>query len=278
MNDALYQPFPVVPGRRGQIWRYQPNHRRPRHFHAEPELNLITGGTAKFGFGDATVRVATGDLLFWHPGQDHELLESSPDFDLFVVGLTPELSRRVLGAQGGPAYPGPIRLRLGDANLEALRALCGAPLESTECSVVESQVATFWRQAHALRLAPGNTYALTGRVLTSVIVEPDLGRSAIASRARAYPTEVSRRFHQDMGTTLSRYRGRVRLLRFIEAVDAGESTLLSAAMRAGFGSYSQCHRVFVRTLGCTPREFFGQEARALMTDALAPFEQTTLPR
>ena len=62
-----------------------------------------------------------------------------------------------------------------------------------------------------------------------------------------------------MGTTLTEYRTRLRLIRLIERVDSGSNMLL-AALEAGFGSYSQCHRAFTRVFGCTPRRFFGQRA------------------
>jgi AraC-like DNA-binding protein len=89
---------------------------------------------------------------------------------------------------------------------------------------------------------------------------------------RAYPTEISRRFHDDLGTTLSDFRSRLRLLRFIQAVDDGVPSLLAAALDAGFGSYSQCHRIFQRSFGCTPRLFFETPMRARIQDALAPWK------
>jgi hypothetical protein len=42
-----------------------------------------------------------------------------------------------------------------------------------------------------------------------------------------------------------------------------------AVLDAGFGSYSQCHRIFQRTFGCTPRSFFETPLRAQTQDAFA---------
>jgi methylphosphotriester-DNA--protein-cysteine methyltransferase len=83
--------------------------------------------------------------------------------------------------------------------------------------------------------------------------------------------EVSRYFRRDTGLTFTTYRTRLRLLRFIEAVDGGAPSLLSAAIGAGFGSYSQCHRAFVSTFGFTPRLFFGSARRAQIAEAFAPW-------
>jgi methylphosphotriester-DNA--protein-cysteine methyltransferase len=65
------------------------------------------------------------------------------------------------------------------------------------------------------------------------------------------------------------YRARLRLLRFIARVDAGSSQT-AAALDAGFGSYSQCYRVFVATLCCTPRDFFHTELRRRVADTFVP--------
>jgi hypothetical protein len=34
---------------RGPIWRYAPRYRGARHFHGEPELNLVLAGSGIFG-------------------------------------------------------------------------------------------------------------------------------------------------------------------------------------------------------------------------------------
>jgi AraC-like DNA-binding protein len=268
--EALYQPFPLPGAARAHIWRHVPETRRPRHFHVEPELNLIAAGSATFGMGETEALVAPGDLLWWSPGQDHVLLEASPDFDLFVVGLQPGFSERVLGARGASAYGGPTRLRLTPEALARFRALCAAPLGRQDRSVVERHVGDFWREAHALRTGGSDRHALTRRALVSLLERPELTRSDVARAVRGYPTEVSRHFHKDMGLTLTAYRTRLRLLRFIQTADEGATNLLSAAFAAGFGSYSQCHRAFQRTFGCTPRDFFGTSVRGQMSAAFSP--------
>ena len=115
--EVLYQPFPIPGAARGHIWHHVPETRRPRHFHAEPELNLIAAGSAKFGVGEAVVSVTAGDLLWWPPGQDHVLLEASLDFDLYVIGVTPDFSERVLGSEKGVAMTGAAHLRLDALHL-----------------------------------------------------------------------------------------------------------------------------------------------------------------
>ncbi|MEO8185055.1 MAG: helix-turn-helix transcriptional regulator, partial [Deltaproteobacteria bacterium] len=266
-----YQPFPMLGSSRGQIWRYAPQYRRPRHFHAEPELNLVVAGTGTFGAGSVVFEAGPGALLCWPPGQDHELIRASPDFHLFVVGLTPELSERVLGSRSRLALTAPTRVQLSPAALGRFRTSCEVPSFCAEPEVRERRVATFWREAHELRLGASDRQRSSRRALTSLLERADLDRDQIASLVRADPSEVSRQFRQRMGLTLTHYRTRLRLLAFIRSVDAGR-TLLAAALEAGFGSYSQCHRTFSQTFGCTPRRFFGSSVRAAMRDAFSPLD------
>ncbi len=267
-DEALYQPFPMAGAARGQIWAYAPQYRRPRHFHAEPELNLVSAGTGMFGAGTRVFSVAAGDLLFWLPGQDHVLLDASADFDLLVVGMAPALSDRVLGVGRAKAYGGPTRVRLAPYDTARLRATGGV-------AVGEEASAEWWHGAHALRSAPADKHILTRRALTSVLERPDLGRAEVAQRLGGHPSEVSRHFHENLGMTWTAFRARQRLLRFVGVVDGGGS-LLAAALEAGFGSYSQCHRVFRGTLGCTPREFFRSPLRRRMGDMFLPMAASPL--
>lgn len=267
----MYQPFPMLPGRRAQIWRYSPQYRRPRHFHLEPELNLVVSGTATFGTGTKSIDAAAGDLLHWPPGCDHELLHASPDFDLFVFALTPELCNRVLVRQESLALSGPIRVRLSESTTSALHARLAAPAITAEAHVAEEYVASVWRDAHGTRLALPQRGTLGRRVLRSLLQQPELARSERARLLHAHPSELSRSFHGEFALTLGSYRTRLRLLRFIELVDTGRSTLLAAALEAGFGSYSQCHRAFSATFSCAPRAFFRSQVRCDMADAFEPF-------
>ncbi len=268
--DALYQPFPMPGSARGHIWHHVPETRRPRHFHAEPELNLIAAGRATFGVGQAVMAVVAGDLLWWPPGQDHVLLDASDDFDLYVIGLTPGFSDRALGDGATAAAASAARFRLEGDDLAKLAAICAAPLAFGATSDVERRVGDFWREAHRLRAVAHDRHLLTRRTLESVLARPDLKRSDLAQLVRGNVSELSRHFRQDVGLTLTTYRTRLRLLRFIDLVDRGQR-FLAAAEEAGFGSYSQCHRVFQHTLGCAPRLFFHSGVREEMRDRYDPW-------
>jgi AraC-like DNA-binding protein len=265
--------------KRAQVWAYAAQYRRPRHFHAEPELNLVVAGCATFGIGDSTVQVGAGELLSFLPGQDHALLEASRDLELFAIGVGAALSSEVLGSSEGVATAAPPRVRLTRAELDPLVRRITAVVG---LSGVEQPVAELWEAAHRARANALSScsarHVLTRRSLAAIQRSPEISRAALSRDSRACPSEISRHFHRDLGLTLLSYRTRVRLLRLIELVDARAANLTSAAFQVGFGSYSQFHRAFQATLGCAPSRFFDTELRQRMESAFEPLSGALLQR
>lgn len=265
---ALYQRF--LPSRRERafVWKYAQaiGGRRPRHFHDEPELNLVLTGSATFGVGERVVHVTSGELLAFPSGQDHALLEASPDLYLYAIGLEAEYSAAVLA--GPLEIVEPCRFRLAPAELAAVVNRASALVDRAGA---EQLGAELWERVHSLsrrsleRESRG-AHVLTRRALKLVSAAPERGLETVASELRAHPSEVSRHFHRDVGMTLVQYRTRARLLRLVRLVDAGRD-LMSAAAEAGFGSYSQCHRAFHAELGCAPAQFFRAGMREQMQRA-----------
>jgi AraC-like DNA-binding protein len=270
VTEALYQPFPIPGTARGHVWHHVPETRRPRHFHAEPELNLIAAGHATFGFGDATVSVSAGDLLWWPPGQDHVLLDATPDLDLYVIGVTPTFSERVLAGRASGVLGGAARRRLDPSTLASVRTAHAVQTAGGDAAAIERHVGDLWREAHGLGARVPHHHPLTARALSSLIGRPDLTRGELARLVHGNASEVSRYFHRDLGLTLVAYRTRLRLVRFIQLVEAGDRSFLTAAIDAGFGSYSQCHRAFQQAFGCAPRAFFGTGLGEEMKGRFAP--------
>lgn len=247
------------------MWKYSQaiGGRRPRHFHIEPEVNLVVRGSATFAIGRAVAQVSEGDLLAFPPGQDHALLDASPDLYLYAIGLEPGYSAEVLGPERGAGMP--LHVALHARELSAILDRAATIVDRTRA---HSLVAELWERSHwaGLRGMPRTaraTHVLTRRTLQLLSRAPELGLGDLARYARAHPSEVSRHFHRDMGVTLARYRARLRLLQFIRQVDSGEDLMASASI-AGFGSYSQAHRSFQAELGCGPRQFFSEGLRAQM--------------
>jgi AraC-like DNA-binding protein/mannose-6-phosphate isomerase-like protein (cupin superfamily) len=271
---AIHQGFlPSDSSSRAFVWKYTPVNwgRRPRHFHLEPELNLIASGHATFGIGERIVTAKGGDLLRFPPAQDHVLLEASPDLYLFAVGMDPALSSEVLRGEADQTLL-PLRLRLAD---DDFRMLINRAAGIVDRAGIEQPCAELWEQAHWLGrrspvCSPATMHVLTRRALSAVSQAPNLALEALSADMRTAGSEISRYFHRDVGMTFVEFRTRLRLLRLIRRMDDGDLALAEAARAAGFGSYSQCHRAFQAQLGCSPQRFFQAGLRQQMQQAYDP--------
>jgi AraC-like DNA-binding protein/mannose-6-phosphate isomerase-like protein (cupin superfamily) len=261
MPAPLLQPFPMHPRRRAQVWRHQPAFRRPRHFHAEPELNLVVRGRAVLGIGEHTVRVQRGDVAFFQSGQDHELVDASDDLEMFVLALRPELAERA-GIRALPRLS-----RVPEASIADVAELLSGIASVSSPEVHERSLADLFRGFGRIGSEP---HVVSRRTLESLVRDPSLSGDALAHRVGTLPSGISRHFHEDYGVTMVEYRTRLRLLNFLGNVDRGHS-LTRSALDAGFGSYAQCHRVFQRVFGIAPSTYFGG-ARARLDAALATFD------
>jgi len=266
-RDALFQRFLPDQQQRAFVWKYAQSigGRRPRHFHGEPELNLVVRGSALVGVGDRIVSVSQGELLAFPSGQDHVLIAGSPDLFLYAIGVDAAYSAEVLGARRGPVMPLHVRL-----NAIELSAAIKHSAEIVDCPGTAPLGAELWARMQWLgeRSTSASptpaSHVLTRRTLQCLGTAPELGLEALSRQVGAHPSEVSRYFHRDMGTTLVSYRSRLRLLEVIRLVDSGKFDLMAAASAAGFGSYSQCHRTFQSEFGCAPSDFFCAEQRQQM--------------
>ena len=106
---------------------------------------------------------------------------------------------------------------------------------------------------------PGHNAETHGRLVPAAVAmlakDPSMGGKQIAAKLDISLSRLVRVFKAQMGMSLVAYRNRLRLERFSALVANGRTTLLDAALAAGFGSYAQFHRVF-RALGQgRPRDY-----------------------
>lgn len=265
---ALYQPFPILEGRRAQVWHHQPCFRRPRHFHAEPELNVVARGCGILSVGQQHLHLRAGSAVYLLPGQDHELLIESPDFELFVVAVEPELAERA-GFGTGRCVG---QIELDRRALSELRRSWLAMRELADAATIERHLSD---QFSALSRRFETPHSLCRRTLELLQRAPELTETAVAEQLQVHPSDVSRWLRSSTGVRLVDLRARLRLIKFVDLVDAG-SSLTRAALESGFGCYTQCHRVFRDHVGCAPSQYFAGH-RALCRDLLHAEVTTPLP-
>jgi AraC-like DNA-binding protein len=119
------------------------------------------------------------------------------------------------------------------------------------------------------------TTSLVELACNLMLADPSMDRVALGQALDVSGAYLSRRFQSDLATTLQEQRIRIRLALFVTRVMRDGRSFLNAALDAGFGSYSQLHRVFVRLAGVTPRAYFadgGRNHRAHMQPEVTKYE------
>jgi AraC-like DNA-binding protein len=91
-------------------------------------------------------------------------------------------------------------------------------------------------------------------VLRALEQNPRSSGESLARQLSISAGHLARSFKSEVGVSLVEYRNRLLMDRFFVAVERGNGNLLAAALEAGFGSYTQFHRVYKRMFGTSPRE------------------------
>jgi len=280
MEEILYLPA----DHDGAVYHYvNAGPRRLMHRHAELEVNLVLAGRATYLLGERTYDLRRHSQVWLFPGQNHLLIDQSADYAMWIVVFRPALLRRCCtAARAAPllrdAPPGYFCRRLGDAAAARLGALCAElhAIEGEQHS--ESRKGGEGREDGA-RYNAGLAYALLSawaayldadEGIAGSDVHPAVERAALllhdeteplgvdelARRAGLSASRLSRLFEEQMGVSLTAFRNRQRLERFLRLYGRGQRvTMLAAALDANFGSYAQFYRVFTRLMGCTPAEY-----------------------
>jgi len=266
----------MLEGRRAQAWHYQPAFRRPRHFHEEPEINLVTRGQGTILLGDRTLEVRAGCLVWFPPGLDHYLAAASADFELLTVGFQPALIDAYAREHAeSPTFTRPLQ-QLDAADYRKLADILDNVQSFADHQSAEQRSLQVLRAL--IRLSPSTAAPLGHRAARYVLSDPTASRDRLARALCSNRGDVSRQFHRDHGMTLRRYRNTLRVLEFLRLHDKGVTNLTRAAIEAGFGSYSQCHRVFRSLLEHSPREYLRTRNHTHALDLFEPLDDVPFPR
>jgi AraC-like DNA-binding protein len=257
----------------GMAWRYaNPAGANRRHHHAELELNLVIRGAGTYLLGSRHYQIRRGDLLWLFPAQEHVLIEQTPDFQMWVVVFRRRLIKR--SATDPPSLPllqrnfaGDTCRRLRQQDLTRFEELFAQLADtSNEPGLLNSGLAYALLRAwkcfgRAGEVPMRSVHPAVERAARLLIgEESSYNLSQLARKAGLSPSRLSRLFKQQTGLSIVEFRNRQRMQRFLDHYElereAGrQSTLLDAALEAGFGSYPQFHRVFRQVVGCSPAEY-----------------------
>ena len=242
------------------------------HHHAELEFNLVTQGSGLYLLEQRKYEIRRGDLLWLFPAQEHVLVEQSTDFEMWIGVCKPaavkriatDASAKVLREQNPPGghcrrLPQPVLARL-----ENLFPEIAATIEKPGLFNVGLAYAflSAWQQFEQAADVPVRdvhpAVEKAARLIRNEGVT--LGLDELAHRAGLSMHRLSRLFKEQTGVRLVDFRNRQRMERFLEIYGTGQRlTMLDAALKSGFGSYPQFHRIFKRFTGRSPRSHRRQE-------------------
>ena len=298
--SAILQEHTLLPRTaRGAIWPFNPEYWRPAHYHAQIEFLLVLRGRLEERVGHTLHAVHEGQLVWHLPGVEHELVSACSNCDFIVLQAEPDLCAEVgrrfrpksgagrdalaasfadwtreLGwlAAGRPV----VELKRADRDrvLEACAVTCASESLSPEQAGqrLRAALASAWsatRDDHDDR----RPNSLVELACCLMLEDPSLDRSAICRTLDVSESFLSRRFQRELGLTLVEQRARSRVGRFCTHVVRDGHNYLESALLAGFGSYSQLHRVFVELVGINPREYFARGGRNRRAERRAPSRQ-----
>jgi len=226
------------------------------HSHPELEFNFVLSGRGTIFLDDGQHDLRPGCLVWLLPNQPHRLMRS-PDLDMWVGNIaTADCDPRLLA--GVAQFPARVLPR--EDAVEFDRLLAYISQDSDDPELYRSGLSYAFRSAHRLTLAsPSTTRAplhpavLKALMLLRSCVEVPTA-AALAKKCGVTQDYLSRLIAEQTGRGIVEWRNRFRLERFHICYPDSED-LLTAALAAGFGSYTQFHRVFVEMVGSTPGEW-----------------------
>jgi AraC-like DNA-binding protein len=235
-------------------------------------MHLVVSGSALIVLGDQRVQVMSGTLYWMPPGLEHWTAEPSKGFRRYVLSMRQAAVRRILSREQAALLLRRSRHRRLFAQLQAAELDRLARLLA-EVVTLPSDAPALWNAglgyalARAFTAFSGATQSKEPTVLHPAVARAlalmrkdglHLGRDELAARTGLSASHLSRLFVQELGQELRDVRNRMRVERAIELLrEQHAPSLTRAALDAGFGSYSQFHRIYTRLIGESPSRQLG---------------------
>lgn len=258
----------LPPERDGGVWLYRSAPAAPLqpHRHDELEVNLVTAGRACYLVEDHRYDLSPGTQIWLFPAQDHVLIEGSPDYAMWIGVFKPAMLRRIctdaVSSELRRAQPTGMICKqlptdLADDVERRFHEVDRAADESAlhNAALAHLCLAAWSAHRRAESAPPGrDVHPAVERAARLIRDETEpLNVDELAQRAGLSASRLTRLFKQQTGVSLTQYRQRQQLQRFLDLYGRGRRrNITECALAAGFGSYAQFHRVFKQQLGCSP--------------------------
>ena len=261
--------IPIQPGHIGRLWYSDSPNLDYFHRHDELECNIVVRGRGSYIVENQRIDMVANSVAWLFPEQEHLMLNTSEDFALWIMVIRPEYlqqscvddAARLLLARK------PAGLHLRHINPDAtqqLQTICKQVIAAQSAPSLHNATLGYLLHRCLASYQQGSVVPLQQRLHPAIqqIIHQLLAHKetadlpGLARQVGLTPETVSRLFKRQTGLTLSTYRNRCRLDRFLNNYGDGHGpTMLDAALEAGFGSYAQFYRVFGEMMGQTPAQY-----------------------
>ena len=226
----------------------------PPHAHHLAEVNLVLQGTGILSIEDESYHLQPGSLIWIQPGLVHQLSDHGRDFRLHIA-MMPD-----------PGFPAPASACVQPSpeiirRLDVLFCLLRDARDTAERDPAAKLLLHVARSALNEEEKTAIHHAGLAAALSELKRHPEASRSRLAQVAQVAPATLSRLIVASTGRTLLDLRREIRVERFLDLARDRSGTLLTHAIAAGYGSYSQCHQDCLRVTGHPPRVVAGLNGR-----------------
>jgi AraC-like DNA-binding protein len=255
----------------GAVWYHQyrgPKLRKSER-HRELEFNFVVKGTATYLIKNQKFVLVRNSNVWLFPGQEHMLINESVDCEMWIVVFRRRLLQRICREQQfrllSKSDPVPdFCRRLSVPSAQQLHALLQSIFES-------AKIPAFFNSGLAFTLHKAWLLSCEEQPVVPVCdVHPCVERAAyllqqedpqmttkeICRTSGLSTSRLRRLFKIQTGLGIHEFRNRVMIDRFVQLYSTRKDKMLSTALQAGFGSYSQFHRVFTKAMGRSPGRYY----------------------
>lgn len=255
----------VIPAPGGLMWRRAWRRRHATEPEAHQELVVLAGiqGSASYLIDGVVHEIRRGTVLWALAGQQHFLLSESAEFDMWVALVS---SRIITADADMPPH------RISDISATPPPRILSPEASDMlhEIAVAQTASTTVVTKAAGLRLWLAHAWAHwqlaandSGRHIHPAVTKaahlwhqnPEKSLKDIASEAGLSPGRLGRLFRAQIGKDAVTYRTDQKIRQF-EIIKSRHPrlSLTTAALDAGFGSYTQFYRAWRARYGTNPKD------------------------
>ncbi len=267
-NENLHLPSQLD----GKFWKYASRGNEGRvfqeHMHEELEVNIVTSGYANYLILGKRYKMVPGTQVWLFPEHPHLLLEKSNDFEMVIVVFKKKLLKRLV-AQGADRvliskkYDQPFVKEHSERERIELFKMCKMGIECDHDRALYNSALAFtclkaWElfKRGAQPNKQVNVSVDIQQCLKLIESTQFISLNSLAEKLKLSPSQLSRQFQAQVGLKLSTYKQNIYLERFMKMwTENCDLNFLQGALKAGFGSYAQFHRVFKEKYGCGPASY-----------------------